>query len=132
MPREFPEDDQPTHNSRRGQSVEQNDDTRDIVIESSETGVTRRIKLDLEVDATAKDIGPNPYNKWIHMAKAFDAWRPFPRLFIGIYIYILYRSIEWYILLVDPTMEQSGFISVIIGAGAAWFGLYVGSGRSNR
>jgi hypothetical protein len=26
-------------------------------------------------------------------------------------------------------MEQSGLISVVVGAGAAWFGLYTGSGK---
>jgi hypothetical protein len=29
-----------------------------------------------------------------------------------------------------PNMAQSGFVSVIVGAGAAWFGLYVNSGRT--
>jgi len=28
----------------------------------------------------------------------------------------------------DPTNAQAGFVSVIVGAGAAWFGLYVNSG----
>lgn len=27
----------------------------------------------------------------------------------------------------DPSMEQAGLVSVIVGAGAAWFGLYVNS-----
>ena len=27
----------------------------------------------------------------------------------------------------DPTLEQSGLISIVVGAGAAWFGLYAGS-----
>ena len=27
-----------------------------------------------------------------------------------------------------PTFEQSGLISVVVGAGAAWFGLYAGTG----
>jgi hypothetical protein len=27
----------------------------------------------------------------------------------------------------DPTNAQSAFVSVIVGAGAAWFGLYVGA-----
>ena len=26
-----------------------------------------------------------------------------------------------------PTMEQSGLISIVVGAGAAWFGLYTGT-----
>ena len=29
-------------------------------------------------------------------------------------------------------MEQAGFVSVIVGAGAAWFGLYVNSGTVNN
>jgi len=107
-------------------------DTHDVVIETGDNGITKKIKLDLEVDTTAKDLGPNPYARWIHLARAFDAWRPFPRLFIGIYIYILYRVVEWYLALPDPTMEQSGLISVVVGAGAAWFGLYVGSGRTKN
>jgi hypothetical protein len=103
-------------------------DTNGLVVETGENGVTRRVTLDLQVDTTVKDLGPNPYSKWIHLARAVDAWRPFPRIFIIIYIYILYRVIEWYIVLPDPTIEQSGLISIIVGAGAAWFGLYVGSG----
>ena len=29
----------------------------------------------------------------------------------------------------DPSLEQSGLISVIVGAGAAWFGLYAGTAK---
>lgn len=90
---------------------------------------TKRVKLDLEVDASTKDIGPNPYYKWIHLARAVDSWRIFPRIFITVYIVLLYKSAIWYMELTNPTMEQSGLISVIIGAGAAWFGLYLGSGK---
>ena len=75
----------------------------------------------------AEPAGPNPYSRWIHLARAIDAWRPFPRLFIILYMYIVYRVIEWYLALAAPTMEQSGLISVVVGAGAAWFGLYLGS-----
>ena len=31
-----------------------------------------------------------------------------------------------------PTMEQSGLISIVVGAGAAWFGLYTGSSKSKK
>jgi len=31
-----------------------------------------------------------------------------------------------------PTMEQSGLISVVVGAGAAWFGLYTGSSKKGK
>jgi len=32
--------------------------------------------------------------------------------------------------LAAPTMEQSGLVSVVVGAGAAWFGLYTGSSKT--
>jgi hypothetical protein len=31
-----------------------------------------------------------------------------------------------------PTMEQSGLISIVVGAGAAWFGLYTGSSKNKK
>ena len=33
--------------------------------------------------------------------------------------------------LTDPNNAQAGFVSVVVGAGAAWFGLYVNKGRSS-
>lgn len=55
----------------------------------------------------------------------FDKWRVFPRLFLGVYIYLLYRVVEWFMLLSDPNTEQAGLVSVIVGVGAAWFGMYI-------
>jgi|TARA_R100001079_G_scaffold14660_1_gene7063 hypothetical protein len=31
----------------------------------------------------------------------------------------------------DPNNAQAGFVSVVVGAGAAWFGLYVNGNRAN-
>jgi hypothetical protein len=31
-----------------------------------------------------------------------------------------------------PNMEQSGLVSVVVGAGAAWFGLYAGTSKSSK
>ena len=89
----------------------------------------KKVNLELEVDATAKDLGVNPYVNWIHLAKAVDAWRIFPRLFLTVYIILLYKCVIWYMDLPTPTMEQSGLISIVVGAGAAWFGLYTGSSK---
>jgi hypothetical protein len=44
---------------------------------------------------------------------------------------LLYNSTMWFMALPDPTMSQMGLISTIVGAGAAWFGLYVKSGPSD-
>jgi len=57
-----------------------------------------------------------------------DRWRIVPRLFICLYGLAFFRTTEWFMALPDPTNAQSAFISVIVGAGAAWFGLYVSSG----
>jgi hypothetical protein len=72
----------------------------------------------------------NRHQKWIDLAHAIDQWRIFPRAFITMYIYLLYKVVMWYMALEAPTMEQSGLVSVVVGAGAAWFGLYTGSSKS--
>ena len=92
----------------------------------------QKIQVDLEVDTSVKDLGVNPYAKLIHMARAVDAWRIFPRLFLTVYIVLLYKCVTWYMNLGSPTMEQSGLISIVVGAGAAWFGLYTGTSKSKK
>ena len=77
-----------------------------------------------------KEVKPvNRYQKWVDMAHAVDQWRIFPRIFISTYIYLLYAVVIWYMDLHNPTMEQSGLVSIVVGAGAAWFGLYTGSSK---
>ena len=71
----------------------------------------------------------NRYQKWVDMAYAVDQWRIFPRIFITTYIYLLYAVVMWYMELSTPSMEQSGLVSIVVGAGAAWFGLYTGSSK---
>ena len=87
----------------------------------------QKVQVDLEVDTSIKDLGVNPYAKLIHMARAVDAWRIFPRLFLTVYIVLVYYAAMWFMELPEPSMEQSGLISILVGAGAAWFGLYVNS-----
>ena len=74
----------------------------------------------------------NPYQKWIFLAQMVDSWRIFPRLFLTVYIILLYKCVIWYMNLQAPTMEQSGLISIVVGAGAAWFGLYTGSSKKSK
>ena len=87
----------------------------------------QKVQVDLEVDTSIKDLGVNPYAKLIHMARAVDAWRIFPRIFLTVYIVLVYYAAMWFMDLPEPSMEQSGLISILVGAGAAWFGLYVNS-----
>ena len=69
----------------------------------------------------------NPYQKFIFVAQAIDSWRIIPRAFLAVYMYLLYFTTFWFMDLTDPSFEQSGLISIVVGAGAAWFGLYTNS-----
>ena len=58
-----------------------------------------------------------------------DKWRIVPRLLITLYGIAFYRTTEWFMQLPDPTNAQSAYVSIVVGAGAAWFGLYVGGSK---
>tara|TARA_B000000532_G_C18498737_1_gene247883 strand:+ start:62 stop:364 length:303 start_codon:yes stop_codon:yes gene_type:complete len=90
----------------------------------------KTVQIDLELDTHIVDSSKNKYQGWIDLAKAVDAWRIFPRLFLTVYIFLLYYSTMWFMGLEDPSLEQSGLISIIVGAGAAWFGLYAGTSKN--
>ena len=67
-------------------------------------------------------------SSWYNTTAGFmDTLRLIPRLFMICYGYIFWMSTQWFMNLPDPTNAQAAFISTIVGAGAAWFGLYVGS-----
>ena len=58
-----------------------------------------------------------------------DKWRIFPRFLITLYGVAFWRTTEWFMQLPEQTNAQSAFVSVVVGAGAAWFGLYVGGSK---
>ena len=66
------------------------------------------------------------YNK---TSGVMDSLRLIPRLLMICYGIIFWISTQWFMNLPVPTNAQAAFISTIVGAGAAWFGLYVGSGH---
>ena len=72
----------------------------------------------------------NPWQKWIWLSNMIDAWRIFPRAFLGVYMFLLYYCTMWFMDLPDPSFEQSGLISIVVGAGAAWFGVYAGTSKN--
>jgi hypothetical protein len=95
------------------------------------TTETKKVNLELEIDTNIVDSSKNRYQGLIDLAKAIDSWRIFPRIFISTYIFLLYKVVIWYMNLQAPTMEQSGLVSIVVGAGAAWFGLYTGGGAKS-
>ena len=64
--------------------------------------------------------------------ETLDNWRVIPRLLIFLYAVVFYQTMNWFMLLENPNNAQAGFVSVIVGAGAAWFGLYVNSGSGKK
>ena len=99
----------------------------------SEEITKKKIELELEVGATSVKQEVNPCEKWVHLAKTIDAWRIFPRIFVGVYIYLLYEVVIWFMTLSEPNLEQAGLVSIVVGAMAAVFGIYAGtSGQSKK
>ena len=93
---------------------------------------TKKVNLELEIDTNMVDSSKNRYQGLIDLAKAVDQWRIFPRLFLSVYIYLLYKVTIWFMNLPQPSFEQSGLVSIVVGAGAAWFGLYAGTSKDKK
>ena len=93
---------------------------------------TKKVNLELEIDTSTVDSSKNRYQGLIDLAKAVDSWRIFPRIFISTYIFLLYKVTIWFMNLEAPTFEQSGLVSIVVGAGAAWFGLYAGTSKAKK
>ena len=59
-----------------------------------------------------------------------DKWRIWPRMIITLYGVAFYQTTTWFMALDMPTNAQSAFVSVIVGAGAGFFGIYTNSKSS--
>jgi hypothetical protein len=65
----------------------------------------------------------------LDLAEVTDAWRLAPRIWVGIYLYMLHGVTQWYIALKDPTTVQSAFATAVWGFLLPIFMWYVQSGR---
>ena len=94
--------------------------------------IKQKSELEVEFDTTQKEVTPSRFSTLLQFADVIDAYRLFPRAFIGTYLYLLIETTKWFMTIPEPNASQAGLISVVVGAGAAWFGLYTstGSGRS--
>jgi hypothetical protein len=90
--------------------------------------IKKKITIDLELDGTLTQHKANQYQAAIDFAKMLNYWRIFPRLFLSVYIILLYDVVQWAMSLDEMSTQQSSLVSVIVGVGAAWFMAYVNSG----
>ena len=68
--------------------------------------------------------------QWLELAEILDALRVFPRLFFFCYIVIFALASIWVMFFVPVlTTMHTILLSTIFGVGAAWFGLYVKTGK---
>lgn len=65
----------------------------------------------------------------LKIAQTLNELRVIPRALMAFYIWLTWSTSEWFFALEDPNTSQAAFASAVIGAGAAWFGLYVNSGN---
>jgi hypothetical protein len=88
----------------------------------------KKVTIDLELNSTLNESSENRYQSLIDFAKMLNHWRIFPRVFLTVYIILLYDVVQWAMMLETMSTQQSGLVSVVVGVGAAWFMSYVNSG----
>ena len=63
-----------------------------IVVAPDKDTTKKKVSVELEVDTSVKDLGPiQP--KLIHLARAVDSWRIFPRVFITTYNILVQQNL---------------------------------------
>ena len=92
------------------------------------------VKKSDQVNIIEVDRSTTEESAWYNTidSSVIDKWRIWPRMLITLYGIMFYRVTEWFMTLPEPTAPQSAFVSVVVGAGAAWFGLYCGSGSAEK
>jgi hypothetical protein len=54
-------------------------------------------------------------------------WRLLPRSMMIVMTFMAWRCVEWYMSLPSPSIEQSGFVSVVMGAMTGSFAIWMGN-----
>ena len=61
------------------------------------------------------------------MAKTvLDDWKVLPRLMMFAVAVLTYQAVHWFMSLSDPSVAQSGLVSVCMGALTGCFGIWMG------
>jgi len=55
----------------------------------------------------------------------FDDWKVMPRLMMLVVTLLAYQVTHWYMGLPDPTIQQSGLVSVVMGALTGCFAIWM-------
>ena len=55
-----------------------------------------------------------------------DNWKVLPRLMMMAVTVLTYQAVHWFMSLDDPSVAQSGLVSVCMGALTGFFGIWMG------
>ena len=61
----------------------------------------------------------------VEIPELMSNWRLVPRLLMVAYAWAILDVINWFMALENPNNAQAGLVSVVVGAGAGWFAIYV-------
>jgi hypothetical protein len=78
----------------------------------------------------AQEVQINWKYWWMSAAEILDAFRTIPRILVAGYAFLVWKVVDWFMSLPEPTTEHTFLVSTVIGGAAAVFGLYVNSGSS--
>jgi hypothetical protein len=67
----------------------------------------------------------------IEIPELLSNWRAVPRLMMVAYGWAFLHVIQWFMALENPNNAQAGLVSVVVGAGAGWFAIYV-NGKATK
>ena len=59
-------------------------------------------------------------------ATVLDDWKILPRLMMLAVTILTYQAVHWFMSLPDPSVAQSGLVSVCMGALTGCFGIWMG------
>lgn len=64
------------------------------------------------------------------MATVLDEWRVWPRGMMFLFCFMSWRVVEWFMNLDDPTTQQAGLVSVVMGSATGAFAIWMGKEAS--
>jgi hypothetical protein len=59
------------------------------------------------------------------MSTVLDEWKVWPRVMMLVFTLMSWRVVEWFMNLPDPSVQQAGLVSVVMGAATGAFGIWM-------
>jgi len=63
--------------------------------------------------------------RFIMVMTVLDEWKVWPRGMMMVFTLMSWRVVEWFMNLPDPSMQQAGLVSVVMGAATGAFGIWM-------